>query len=489
MSKSKNNNIIGGLIWSFGERISAQLVSTVVSIIIARILSPDHYGIISIVTIFISFLNVFVTAGFGNALVQKKDSNKLDFDTAFILGFCFSLVLYLILFICAPFIAKIYSIPELIPLIRVMGIGLPIASVNSIQHASVQKSMKFKKFFYSTLVGTIASGIIGIIMAFYGFGVWALATQHLASKFFVTAILFVISDWKPGVSFSLQSAKSTWSFGWKLLCARLISTLQTDIAGLLVGKKFGTADLAYYDQGKKYPALLMNNINNSIDKVMLPAYSKEQENKEKLLTMLRRSVRTGVYILAPILLGFAMVAKNFVLVVLTEKWIECVPFIQLFCLSYITRPLESSCHQALIAIGKNTTALVCISCINIATLTAVLISCFLIKSVLAVAAVSLLTTLVSLTVFLFFINKNLNYKLKEQISDILPSILISVLMCLCVYLIGLIKISAFAMLALQVLIGIIVYIILSVIFKIEPFVYLLGKVLNKLNLHIGKNPV
>ena len=475
MAQEKKSGIIGGLIWSFGERISAQLVSTIVSIVIARILSPEHYGVISIVTVFISFLNVFVTAGFGNALVQKKEANETDFDTAFVLSFSLSVILYLILFITAPLFANFYDLPELIPLIRIMGLGLPVASMNSIQHASIQRSMKFRKFFYSTFTATIISGVIGVVMAYKGFGVWALAIQHLSNTFLATVILLAVSDWKPSIHFSRDSAKSTWSFGWKLLCTRLISTTQEDIKSLVVGKVFGTADLAYYDQGKKYPAILMNNINVAIDKVMLPAYSKEQDNYAKLLSMLRRSVRTGVYILAPILLGFAMVSEKFVICILTEKWLDCVPFIQVFCLSYITRPLETSCHQALIAIGKNTTVLFCISVINVVSLVGIFVSCFVFKNVFAIAIFALVITFVSLCVFLFSINKYLNYKINQQMSDILPSISISAIMCIFVYLVGLINANNFIVLLLQVIVGMLCYGILSIVFKIEPFMYLFGK--------------
>lgn len=479
MKTEKRNGVIGGLIWSFGERISAQLVSLIVSVVLARMLDPEHYGILSIVSVFITFLNVFVTGGFGSALIQKKDASKTDFDTAFILSFAVSIVLYFCLFAASPFISNFYQMPELKSLIRVMGLGLPLASINSIQHASIQRSMKFKKFFLSTFSATLISGVVGIVMAYKSLGVWALAGQHLSSTFIATTILFFTAEWKPSLRFSLQSAKQIWSFGWKVLCTRLVSTLEGDIRSLIVGKVFGSADLAYYDQGRKYPAILVNNINSSIDKVMLSAYSKEQDHKEKILSMLRRSVRTGIYILVPILLGFAVVAENFVRVVLTDKWLMCVPFMQVFCISYITRPLESSCHQALLSIGKNKTVLVCMISINTVALATVFVSCFLLESVFSIAVFSLLITLVSLVMFLGFINKNFHYKLKDQLADVLPSMLIGILMCCCVYLVGLLQMKLVLVLILQVLVGAVVYVALSVLFKIEPFMYLYRKIVKK----------
>ena len=200
---------------------------------------------------------------------------------------------------------------------------------------------------------------------------------------------------------------------------------------------------------------------------------------KKILAMLRRSVRTGVYILTPVLLGFAAVSENFVRVVLTDKWLMCVPFMQIFCLSYITRPLESSCHQALLAIGKNGTVLVCMSIINAVALVTVFISCFWLKSVLSIAIFSLIITLVSLIVFLVFINKNFGYKLSQQFYDVLPSIAIGAVMCVCVYFVGMIKIKPIFSLLIQILLGALVYVSLSIILKIEPFIYLRDKILKK----------
>ena len=473
--KKNSNSIIGGLFWTFGERITAQLVTVIVTIILARLLDPEHYGIISIVTIFITICNIFVSSGFGSAVVQKKDATEDDFNTAFVLSFSLSLIVYIILFFVSPYIASFYNMEDLNIIIRIMGIRLLFASLNTIQHANIQREMKFKKFFFSTLFGTIISAIIGIVLAYNNFGIWALVAQYLTNTIIDSIVLFFIGGWKPKLVFKKEKAKSLFSFGWKVLVTELIYTVEGDIRSLIVGKLFGPSDLAYYDQGKKYPALFVTNINSSINKVMLPAYSKNQDNIVKLKNMLRTSIVVGVYILSPILIGFAITSNNFVSLLLTNKWLDAVPYIQVFCIVYLTRPLESSCHQALLSIGDSGIVMWIMLVINIVALITVLIAVFIFKSVYLIAIGNLISTLVSLGLFMFMSYKRLNYKPKEQFIDVAPSLLISIIMGIFVYLIGLINIQILLKLLLQIIIGFIVYFLLSIFLKVEGFVYLKNK--------------
>lgn len=477
MAKPENNmknKIVGGLAWIFGERIMGQAVSLLVTIILARLLAPEYYGTISIVLVCINLLDVFVTSSFGSALVQKQDADTLDFDTAFVLSFSLSLLLYGLLFLISPLIAAFYEIPELTAILRVMGLRLPLASINNTQNAYIQRKMNFKRSFLANVVSTIGSGIAGVAMACAGFGVWALVTQNLTNMLSVTVILTVMSEWKPQLRFSPQRAGKIWSFGWKVLTTRMIATLNDDVRSLIVGKVFGTADLAYYDQGKKYPSFIMVNISSTIDRVMLPAYSQIQEERAKVLAMLRRSIRVGLYVLVPVLLGFCMVSESFVKVLLTEKWLACVPFMQVFCLSFLTRPLESSSQQALLAIGESGAVLRAIILINITSLVGVLVSVFILESVFAIALSSLVMTAVSLICSLSLSKKFFGYTLKMQLQDAAPTIFVGLIMCLVVGLLGLVNIPAIIMLVLQIVVGVAVYVACSALLKLEPFTYLLG---------------
>ena len=281
-----------------------------------------------------------------------------------------------------------------------------------------------------------------------------------------------MGGWKPKFKFKKESAAKLFSFGWKVLVTELIYTIEGDIRSLIVGKVFGPSDLAYYDQGKKYPSLLVTNINSSINKVMLPAYSKTQDNKDKLKNMLRKSIKVGVFILAPVLIGFAVISNSFVSLLLTDKWINAIPYIQVFCLVYLTRPLESSCHQALLSIGESGMVMIIMLGINIFAIITVLIAVFVFKSVLLIAVGNLISTIVSLIMFMYVAYKKIDYKPKEQIIDVFPSLFQSTIMCVCVYLLGLLCLNLVYKLIIQITMGIIVYIILSICFKNSSYLYI-----------------
>lgn len=477
--QNEKRKVVGGLLWSFGERICAQAVTLIVGIILARLLSPDDYGVISIVMVFITICDVFVNSGFSTAIVQKKEVDESDYNTAFYMSFLLSVLLYVILFFTAPFIASFYKRDILVGVIRVLGIRLLLTSLNTIQQAHLQREMKFRKFFVATIFGTVVSCAAGIVMAYCGFGVWALVAQYLTNTLIDTAVLCVVGGWNPGRRVSRRKVRELYSFGWKVLCTNLLFTSESSVRSLIVGKRFGSADLAYYDQGRKYPALLVDNINTTIQKVMLPAFSRMQDKKDELKRALRRSIRLATYILAPMLIGFAAIAQTFVPVILTEKWNFAIPFIWIFCANYLTRPLESSCHQVLLALGRSGLVFVIMALINGTGLILTIVAVFALKSVLWIALFTLVTTLISLISFLSCTRRLLNYSFFEQLGDILPSILAGLFMGGCVFAMNGIPMNRLILLFLQVPAGAVIYLVLSVIFRIEPFVYLKNSLKNR----------
>lgn len=469
MGKLKGGPVLSGLIWTFAERISAQLVSLMVGIVLARILTPEHYGAISIVMVLITLCNIFVTSGLGTAIVQKREVDARDYNTAFLLSLAMSLLLYAVLFAGAPLFAAFYRMEELTPVIRVLGLRLVVTSVNTIQHAYIQRAMAFKRFFIATLLGTVVSGLVGVGMAMRGFGVWALVAQYLTNTTVDTVALFFVGGWVPQLQFSRGKAREICSFGMKVLCTQLVFTLGGDIRSLIIGKVFGSADLAFYDQGKKYPAFLVNNINSSIQKVLLPALSRRQSDLAAVKRTVRRCVGLGAYLLCPLLTGFAVIAKAFVLAVLTEKWLDAVPFIIIFCLAYMTRPLESTCHQALLALGKSGLVFRIMVLINTGSLIGVVIAAFLLRSVLWIALCSLITTVISLGCFFAAARHHFDYRLREQAQDLFLPVAMSAVMGGLVYIIGLLPLSPWTALILQVLCGAAIYLGLSLLWKPKPF--------------------
>ena len=469
----KRDGIKSGLVWTFGERMAAQGVSTIVSIILARLLTPEHYGIIAIVTVFITLCDAFVSGGLGTALVRKPQVTDQDYSTAFVINLIISIILYAILYLCAPMIADFYKMDILASIVRVMGLRLPIAAISSIQQAYVQRRMVFRRFFFATLSGSLCSAVIGVVLAYRGAGVWALVAQNMSNVTINVVALYLSNRWMPGLQISKDSAIEIIGFGSRVLGAQLVSTFTTELRSLVVGKVFGSAELAFYEQGRKYPALVVNNINNALNRVMLPAYSRTQDNIPQLKSILRKSISVGIFILAPVLIGFAAVAETFVYVILTPKWLPCVIYIQIACLSFLTRPLETSCHQALLAIGKAGLVLRILLIIDIANVALMLLAVFLCKSLILTACSMLVVTLISVICFMCGARAYFNYTFREQTRDVFPTLFISSIMYVSVQCVAhAVEMSIWG-LALQVFVGCAVYLIGAWLCKLDGLTYLI----------------
>lgn len=476
----KKNSSLEGMIWTFAERICAQLVSTIVGIILARMLAPDDYGIISIVMIFITICNVFVTRGFGTTLVQKKDIDEADYNTAFYMSTILGVLLYLLLYFAAPMIAEIYKISQLTDVLRVLGLRIPIAALNTIQQAYIQRTMQFRKFFVATIIGTIASCVAGIAMAYSGYGVWALVAQYLTNVIIDTVILCFVSGWRPGMSFSQDRMHYIWSFGGKILLADLISSITDNFRNLIVGKAFGSRELAFLDQGNKYPKLLTGNINASIQKVMLPSFSSTQDDLQRLKISLRHSVNLSAYIVTPVLIGFIAISENFVKVILTDKWLPAVPFICIACISYLSRAFETMCHQAILALGYSGTVLKILIFTNCVDIFLILATAVFFRNLFVMAFTAILTEVCSVACSCKIASNFLKYSIREQLSDTVPYLIISCIMGGAVYCIEIIAISKAVIFIVQIMAGILLYVAFSRAFGLKAFEYLKSFILARL---------
>ena len=337
-----SNSTIYNFIWRFAERCGAQLVSFIVSIVLARILVPEDYGTIALVTVFTAILQVFVDSGLGTALIQKKEADDLDFSSVFYFNLVVCVILYIGMFVASPYIAAFYGDDTLTPIIRVLSLTIIISGVKGIQQAYVSRNMLFKRFFFSTIGGTIFSAILGISMAYAGFGVWALVVQQLSNTAIDTLILWITVKWRPKKLFSWSRLKVLLSFGWKLLVSSLLDTGYNNLRNLIIGKMYSSADLAFYNQGDKFPKVIVTNINTSIDSVLLPTMSNVQDDKERVKQMTRRAIKTSTYVMAPLMMGLAFCAEPIVSLVLTDKWLPCVPFLRIFCITYMFWPVHTA---------------------------------------------------------------------------------------------------------------------------------------------------
>ena len=462
--------VFSGLIWKFGERIGAQAVSFLVSIILARLLLPSDYGVIALITIFIDIANVFVSSGFGAALVQKKDADEVDFSSVFYFSIVMSWVLYIIVFLGAPAVAGFYDKEILTPVLRVMALKLPLAGVNSVQHAYVQKKMLFKRFFFSTLIGTVGSAVVGIVMAYTGFGAWALVAQYLFNSTMDTVVLWFTVRWRPVWRFSLGRMKYLFGFGWKMLASELIHTSYKQIRSLIIGKVYTEKDLAFYNQGGKLPSLIVTNINSSVSSVLFPAMTLKQDDTGKLKEMVRLSIRVSSYIMWPLMIGLLVISEPIVRLMFSEKWLPCVPYMQIACIQFALEPVQTANVQAVKAMGKGRTYLIMEIVKKLFGI--VMIVAVMYQGVMAIAVTAMFVTFFAALVNSTPNRKYLGYTYREQLVDLIPSILLAAAMGICVYGVGRLPVPDLVSIVLQAVSGAASYIIISLAFRVSQFRYI-----------------
>ena len=463
-------NVFSNIIWRFAERCGAQIVQFVVSIVLARILAPEAYGTVALITVFTTIFQVFVDSGLGNSLIQKKDADDLDFSTVFYTNIVFCVILYTIIFFISPVIANFYNDASLTILIRVLSITILISGIKNVQQAYVSKKLMFKKFFWATIGGTIIAAIVGITMALNGVGVWALIAQQLTNLTIDTIILWITVKWRPKLQFSFQRLKGLFAYGWKLLVSALLDTVYNNIRSLIIGKKYSSSDLAYYNKGKQFPNLIVQNVNTAIDSVLLPTMSNVQDNKEKVKAMTRKSIKTSIFIMAPLMMGLAFCSNNVIELLLTEKWLSAVPYLCIFCITYMFYPIHTANLNAIKAMGRSDLFLkleILKKVVGIALLLATMNI-----SVMAMAYSLIISSFLSQIINAWPNKKLLNYSYVEQLKDILPSILLAVGMGCVVSVFNLLNTPIILTLAIQVIIGGIVYIVGAKLFNLESFNYL-----------------
>ena len=473
----RDKGVITNFIWRLAERCGAQLVTFIVSIVLARILEPEDYGKIALVTVFTTIMQVFVDSGLGTALIQKKDADDLDFSSVFYFNFIVCLLLYMIMFFAAPFIAAFYNDPIYTPIVRAVSLTIIISGIKGIQQAYVSRHMLFKRFFYATIIGTLISAAVGIFMAYSGFGVWAIVAQQLTNTTIDTLVLWLTVKWRPKKMFSLQRLKTLLSFGWKMLASSLLDTVYNNVRSLIIGKVYSSSDLAYYNQGDKFPNVIVTNINASIDSVLLPAMSNVQDERAVVKSMARRAIKVSTYIMAPLMVGLAVCAETIVCTFLTDKWLPSVLFLRIFCVTYMFYPIHTANLNAIKAMGRSDLFLKLEILKKIVGITLIAITVKF--GVVAMAYSLLLSTFISMIINSWPNKTLLNYSFHEQMLDIIPGILIAICMGGVVALIGFWGLPDLATLVIQVVVGACVYVCLSAAFKLDVFEYLIRLIKNR----------
>lgn len=470
------STIISSLFWKFMERAGVQFMQFIASIVLARLLAPEEFGLIALVMIVITIADVFVQSGLGTALIRKKEADDLDYSSVFYASLTLAVAVYTVIFFAAPSIAAFFGQNELVPVIRVLTLTLFIGVFGSIQNAYVARNMMFKKLFYRGLGATIPSGALGIILAYQGFGIWSLVFQQLANALLSVIVMWFTVPWRPHLYFSMERLKGLFSFGWKLLVSSLIDNIYDKIRALVIGKMFSSAALAFNDRGDHFPRLLITNINQSISAVLLPSLSQYQDDRPQLKKMARRAITTSSFVLAPMMAGLAMLAHPLVLILLGEKWLPCVPFIQAYCFTYALYPIHTSNLAAINAIGRSDIFLKLEIIKKIYGFALIIGSYLYFKTPIGLAYGAMVSAVLSSFVNAFPNKKLMGYGYLEQIKDICPSFILSAIMAAGMYGFSLLEINLYTSFILQIILGIIIYLAVAKILHLECFEYIIKTV-------------
>jgi len=473
MEKSLKGRVLAGTAWSFLQRISTQLMSLVISIILARILTPDDYGTVAMITVFTNIAMVFITTGFSSAIIQKKELSEADISTMFYAGLGLSLVLYGILFAAAPWIAVMYKTPVLTPMLRVESLIVVLGATYSVQQALISRNLQYKKNFIIGAVCVVVQGTSGIAFALNGFGPWSLVYSTIINYTAHAALMWIVVKWKPKLIFSKESFKSMFGFSTKMLAGGLLNALFNNIRSLIIGVRYSSADLAYYNKGYQYPTLIMNQVDGTINTVLFSSLSKYQSDWEAGLKVLRRAMKTSLYICAPLMAGMCAVADPMIRLLLTDKWEGSIVYVRLVAIICIFWPLSAQ-RNALNARGKSGVALTMNVIGKVVTITCLLATFW--HSVQLMITSSIIASCIGLVVNSFFYRKHLDYRFRDQIGDILPPLLLSAAMGFITYSVMFLNLSSALTLVIQIPLGIALYVFGSWLFKFESFTYLLNMI-------------
>lgn len=476
----KNDNAmiaVSNMLWRLFERIGVQGITFVVSVILARLLSPSDYGLLAIVSVFMAMSGVLVDSGFAVALVQKEDADSVDYSTVFFFNIFSCFLVYILLFFTSPIIANYYGNSLLTQIIRVVGIGVLLAPIKNLQQAYVAKNMLFRKFFFSTIGGTLVSAIVGVYLAYTGRGVWALVFQQLANSTVDMIVLWFTVKWRPTLEFSFERLTIMFGYGSKLLLSSIIHTIYDNLRQLLIGKVYTSEDLAFYSKGKHIPDLIMTNLNVSIESVLFPVLVRKKNNNDDIKKAVQMFIRGMSCLVWPIMLGIAAVGDELIEILFTKKWLFSVPYLRIFCICYAFQPIHTANLCAIKAIGRSD---VFLKMEVIKKIVGVVIVFVAIKfGVLAVALSSIIYNFFAQFVNTYPNKMFIGYGYREQLKDIMPFASFALLMYFVLTLGMRFEINMYVSVVLQILTGVAVYSLCCLAFERDTIRYVWG-VLKKL---------
>lgn len=468
-NQNLNRRAFSGVMWKFSEQAGVQLAQLVTNITLARILEPEDFGTIGILTIFMAVSDVFIQQGFTTALIQKKGTSELDYSSVFYANMGLAAVIYGILYVSAPWISDFYGEQQLTKMLRILSISTVIGSFSTVQLAILSKTLDFRKSFFRGLSSTLAHGAVGIVLARSGFGVWSLVYSRIAGVLVGSIVLWVSVKWHPKAMFSVNSIRSLFGYSSRILGTRLLDTIFNNIHSVFIGKFFTISDLGYYQKGQQIPQMIMVASDGSINQVLYPTLSILQDDLVSLKNALRRALKTSMFITLPVMFGLIAVAEPLITILFTDKWLPSVPFMQLACVICAFWPLSSTIN-ALNAIGLSNVTL------KLSLLTKVITLLFLAVSIsfgiYAIMVSTILTSFVTTWITSYYVNMHIRYSIKELLLDILPPVALSIVMMVIVFLVGRVVVDIYTKVILQIITGATVYVTGAFMLRIDSLNYL-----------------
>lgn len=450
--QSLKQQTVRGVGWSFLDSVLGQGITFLVGLVLANILSPDEYGLIGIITIFITVFNFIVDSGFSNALIRKNDATDTDYNTMFIVNMAVSFVLFLVMFLSAPLVANFFGRTELTALCRVMGVVVILNAFSIVQNTVLTKRLDFKTKTKASFISSISSGIIGIVMAYSGFGVWALVGQLLSRQFLYSLLLWMFVHWMPNLTFSVASFREMWGFGWKLLVSGIIDQTWTQIYQVVIAKCYTPATLGQYTRAQQFGSLFSSNLTAIIQRVSYPALSKLQDDKVLLKIGYRKVIKTTMLVTFTLMLGLSGCARSLVVVLIGEKWLECVPYLQIMILYMMLYPLHALNLNMLQVQGRSDLFLKLEIIKKAIAVGPVLLGIFI--NIYYMLAGSVITSCIALYLNAYYSGPFLKYGIKEQLMDVLPSLLMSLTMFAILFGLSYLPMNSLLLLIIQIIVGI-----------------------------------
>lgn len=467
MSGSLKDKALSGSFWSLADNLAGSGITFLVGLVLARLLSPEEYGVIGIIMIFIAVFNSIVDSGFSNALIRKKNATDTDYNTVFFFNLLISIVLFFVLYLSANAISNYFKIPILVPVTKVMASIVIINAFTIIQRTILVKNIDFKTQTKVSLMASLVSGVVGIGMAIMGYGVWSLVGQQISRQLMNSLFLWIFNKWRPGLSFSRKSFKELFGFGWKLLVSGLIDTIWKQIYQVVIGKCYSAETLGHYTRAEQFNMIFSSNLTAVVHRVSYPALSKIQDEKERLKQAYRKIIKSTMLVTFPCMLGLAAAAEPMVRVLIGDQWLPCVPYLQIICFSGMLYPLHALNLNMLQVKGRSDVYLILEIVKKTIAVGPILLGIFI--NIYWMLIGSVFTGFIAYYLNGHFSGREIDYPCREQLRDIIPSFLLSMMMAVVVFLITFVKISVFVVFPLQLIIGFAMMIGLYELFKLEEY--------------------